>query len=308
MPGENNHGNTIGVLAGWGDFPLQVAKALKARGYRVVVVGVRDHADPQLAEIADVFAWTGIAQLTWTAHFFRKHGAEVAAMAGKIHKVLIYQPWLVVRHLPDWQSLRAFWPYFISNQRDRKDDTILGMICDYFRQRGVNFVPATDFAPELLRPQGVLTRRTPSEADWRDIAFGWQIAKELGRLDCGQSVAVKDMACLALEAIEGTDRCIERAGQLCKIGAFTVVKTAKPNQDMRFDVPTIGLRTLQTMVNARAKVLAFEAQRTIVLEEAKVIDFANRHGICVVSLSQEQALQGLAPHNAPDSSAHRAAA
>ena len=287
MPQSSSCQETVGLLAGWGDYPLQVAKALKARGYRVAAMAVRDHADPKLAELVDVFGWTGVSHFSRTARFFRQHGAHTAAMAGKIHKVLIYQPWLIIRHLPDVSSLRALWPYFISNRRDRKDDTLLKMICDFFAQRGITFVPATDFAPELLRQEGLLTHRPPSASEWRDIAFGWHIAKELGRLDVGQSVAVKDQAALALEAIEGTDRCIERAGQLCRVGGFTVVKTAKPNQDMRFDVPTIGIKTLETMVAARAKVLAIEAHKTIVLEEPRLVDFANQKGLTLISVTAE---------------------
>ena len=144
--------------------------------------------------------------------------------------------------------------------------------------------PATDYAPELLLPPGRLTSRGPNSWQMKDIQFGWRMAKEMGRLDIGQSVAVKDQAVLAVEAVEGTDQCIRRAGSLCPAGGFTVVKVAKPQQDMRFDVPTIGLGTLETMVQSGASVLAVEAGKTILLDQADVIAYADRHKLVIVSL------------------------
>jgi hypothetical protein len=143
--------------------------------------------------------------------------------------------------------------------------------------------PATDFAPQLLAPPGQLTRRAPSASERQDIEFGWTLAKELGRLDIGQSVAVKGRAVIAVEAVEGTDACIRRAGELCPQGGFTVVKVAKPQQDMRFDVPTIGLGTIQSLIAAGAKVLAIEAGKTIVVDRNEVVALADKHGLTIVS-------------------------
>ncbi|MHC4179732.1 MAG: LpxI family protein, partial [Planctomycetota bacterium] len=175
-------------------------------------------------------------------------------------------------------------PHFITRRKDCRDDTLLTAIVDEFGCEGIRFAPATDFAPELLAAEGQLTRRGPSAWQWKDIEFGWQIAKELGRLDIGQSVAVKDQAVLAVEAVEGTDQCIRRAGSLCTAGGFTVVKVAKPQQDMRFDVPTIGRGTLETMVESGGRVLAVEAERTIILDQAELIDFSNRNKLIIVTL------------------------
>ena len=171
-----------------------------------------------------------------------------------------------------------------TRHKDCRDDSLAGAIVAEFAAEGIHFAPPTDYVPELLVKPGRLTRRGPSEWQEKDVAFGWQIAKEMGRLDIGQSVAVKDQAVMAVEAVEGTDECIRRAGSLCRAGGFTVVKVAKPQQDMRFDVPTIGLRTLQTMVEAGGKVLAVEAGRTILLDQADVIEFANRHGLIIVAI------------------------
>jgi hypothetical protein len=190
---------------------------------------------------------------------------------------------MLLRHLPDWQAIKTFWPHFIGHRADRKDDTLLGTLVDAFARGGIDFRPATDFAPELLVKNGALTARRPTAAERADVEFGWRLAKEMGRLDVGQSVAVKGRAVLAVEAIEGTDECIRRAGALCTAGGFTVVKVAKPQQDMRFDVPTIGLGTLETMVAAGAAVLAIEADKTILLDEPQVIAFADRHRLAIVA-------------------------
>jgi DUF1009 family protein len=207
-------------------------------------------------------------------------------MAGKVHKIELYRPGAWLKYFPDWRTVRTFYPHFIRAKADRKDDTLLRAIVDTFATGGVAFGPATDFAPELLVKTGCLTRREPSIAERKDIEFGWRLAKEMGRLDVGQSVAIKNRTPLAIEAIEGTDQCIRRAGELCSSGGFTVVKVAKPQQDMRFDVPTIGLGTLETMVAAGGRVLAVEAGRTILIDEPQVVAYAERHGLTVIALDR----------------------
>jgi DUF1009 family protein len=210
-------------------------------------------------------------------------------MAGKFHKVKLFEPWVWFKHLPDWRALRRFAPHFIFNSRDRKDDTLLAALVDEFAADGIAFQPATNYLPELLVKLGQLTARGPSSRERKDIAFGWKLAREMGRLDVGQSVVVKGQAALAIEAIEGTDECIRRAGILCDAGEFTVVKVAKPQQDMRFDVPTIGLGTLRSMVAAGGRVLAIEAEKTIVIDRPEVVRFADEHGLCVVAVNEELA-------------------
>jgi DUF1009 family protein len=148
----------------------------------------------------------------------------------------------------------------------------------------MTFASALDFCPELLVKEGILTRRAPTPREQQDIEFGWMLAKEMGRLDVGQSVAVKEKATLAVEAIEGTDRCIERAGQLCRSGGWSLVKVAKPQQDMRFDVPTIGVSTIENLHRAGAKVLAIEADQTILLDRDDVIARADCYGLSIVAM------------------------
>ncbi len=275
----------IGLVAGWGNFPLAVARAMKRQGYCVYCLGIRDHADPQLATICDDFRLVGIAKLGRHIRYFRRHGVRRATMAGKIFKAkMLFHRWGWVRHLPDWRCCRTFYPHFVARTKDRKDDTLMTTLIDAYAEDGIIFAPATDFAPELLVNYGSLTDRRPSGRQLKDIEFGWQLAKELGRVDVGQTVVVKGLAAIAVEAVEGTDECIRRAGQLCPQGGFTVVKVAKPQQDMRFDVPTIGLGTVQTLVESGGKVLAIEAGKTIVVDEPEVREFARRHRLVLVAI------------------------
>ena len=288
----------VGLIAGWGRYPVVVAEALRREGHQVYCLAIKDHASPALAPLCDDFQWIGLAKVGRAIRYFRRRGVTSATMAGKFHKTLLYQPWVWLRHLPDWHSVRTFYPYFVTTHKDRKDDTLLGAVADAFGAGGITLGPATEYAPELLVKHGCLSSRRPTESQQKDIEFGWRLAKELGRLDVGQSVAVKNRSCLAVEAIEGTDECVRRAGQLCKSGGFAVVKVAKPQQDMRFDVPTIGLGTLETMLAAGARVLAVEAGRTIVIDQPAVVEFANRHKLILVALDhtgEHVAMSAVAP-------------
>ncbi len=276
----------MGLIAGWGNFPLEVARALKRQGYQVYCLGIRGHADAELATICDDFRFVGIAKLGGHIRYFRRNQVHQATMAGKIFKAkMLFQRWGWIGHLPDWRCCRTFYPHFVARSKDRKDDTLLTTLVDTYAEDGIIFAPATDFAPELLVKHGPLTNRKPTSAQMKDIQFGWRLAKELGRVDVGQTVVVKGLAAIAVEAVEGTDECIRRAGMLCPQGDFTVVKVAKPQQDMRFDVPTIGLGTVKTLVEAGGRVLAVEAGKTIIVDEPKVVAYAQRHRLTLVAIS-----------------------
>jgi DUF1009 family protein len=273
----------VGLIAGWGQYPFRVATALRDQGCEVYGLGVRDHADPALAELCTKFGWIGVASIGRATRFFRRHQVRDATMAGKIHKIQLFQLRTWLRHCPDWTTIQTFWPHFISGKQDRKDDTLLTAICDAFANGGVRFGPATDYAPELLVKYGQLTANAPTAMQQKDIEFGWQLAREMGRLDVGQCIVVKNRAVIAVEAIEGTDECIKRAAELCGSG-YTVVKVAKPQQDMRFDVPTIGIGTLENMAATGGRVLAIQEKMTIIIDEQAVVEFANRHNIAIVAL------------------------
>jgi DUF1009 family protein len=268
-------------LAGSGRFPIAFAEKARGLGLAVVCVGIRHEAAPELAGLVRRFYWAGVARLGRMIRCFKAEGVERVVMAGKIHKTALHTPWRLLRFWPDWRTLR-FW--FGRPRPDNRDDTLLLGVIDEFARDGLRFASALDLCPELLVRPGVLTRRPPSAAERRDIAFGWQLAKEMGRLDVGQSVAVKERAVLAVEAIEGTDRAIARAGELCRAGGFVVVKVAKPQQDMRFDVPTVGAATVESLRRAGGRVLAIEAGKTILLDAEQTVTLADRHGLTIVAL------------------------
>lgn len=274
----------IGLVAGWGNYPIVVAETLRKQGYETYCLGVAGHADATLGSLCHGFHWIGVAKLGGAIRYFRQNGVTVAVMAGKLHKTVLFHPWMWFRCLPDLRMIRAAIPHFLTRSKDCRDDSLLGMLVREFAADGIRFLPATDFVPELLVEPGQLTRRGPSSWQSKDIHFGWRMAKEMGRLDIGQSVAVMNQTVLAVEAIEGTDACIRRAGSLCRTGGFTVVKVAKPKQDMRFDVPTIGPGTVQTIIDSGGRVLAVEARRTIVLDSQSVVELADRHGLVIVAL------------------------
>jgi DUF1009 family protein len=276
-------GEIVGILAGWGRYPVVVAEEIRRRGGRTAILAIRDHADAALEPLADVHGHVGVAEIGAAVDFFRHTGARRATMAGKIHKSKIFARGAWTRHLPDWTGLATFWPHFVSRRRDNRDDSLLGAIAAAFDAAGVTICPATDFAPDLLAGDGVIAGPAPTRQQLADVVFGWRLAKELGRLDIGQTVVVKNRAPLALEAIEGTDECIRRAGRLCPTGGMTVVKVAKPQQDLRFDMPTIGAGTLESLAAAGAVVLAIEAGQTILIDEPEVAAAASRLGITMIS-------------------------
>ena len=275
----------LGLLAGSGQFPVTFADAARRQGFHVHAIGIAGMASQELAGTCHRFVSCGLGRVGKAIRTFRRAGIDQVVMAGKIDKTSLLRSWRILRLCPDWRALHLWFRYAC---RDKKDDTLLLAVVREFERDGITFHSALDFCPELLVNHGFLTRRRPSPTQWRDIKFGWQMAKEIGRLDIGQTVIVRDTAVLAVEAIEGTDAAIRRAGELCRRSGFTVIKVAKPQQDMRFDVPTVGIETIQTMVAAGGLVLAIESDRTILLDSDEVIELADRLGITIVALKAEE--------------------
>ncbi len=272
-------GAPIGLLAGSGRFPILFAEAAQRQGLPVACVGIKYEVSEELRALCESFQVVGIAKLGRMIRAFRKVGVKHIVMAGKVTKNVMYTPWRMLQLCPD---LRTIHWWYRGQRADNRDDGLLLSIIAEFERDGITFASALDYCPELLVKDGILTRRGPTPAEQKDIDFGWSLAKEMGRLDVGQSVAIKERAALAVEAIEGTDRCIERAGHLCRAGGWTLVKVAKPQQDMRFDVPTIGVTTIENLHKARARVLAIETGKTILLDQAEVIALADRYGLSIV--------------------------
>ena len=274
----------IGLIAGAGRFPLAVAQRAREAGIPVVCVGLAGLADPALAPLCTHYRTMRRMSLGFIIRTFQRGGVARWTMAGKVHKHHYFRPWRLFRLIPDWRALRV---WYFRSRSDHRDDSLLLSVIREFEGAGLLCVSALDLCPELLVRPGVLTKRPPTAQEEADIAFGWGLAKEMGRFDVGQSVMVRERTVLAVEAIEGTDQAILRAGQLCKRGGFVVVKVAKPQQDRRFDVPTVGSETVEVMRRAGAKVLAIEAARTIFLDEAETIALADRYGLTITARSDD---------------------
>ena len=275
----------LGLLAGAGEFPIRFARAARNAGHYVYGLGVRGMASEELAHECDEFRFSPLARLGKAIRLFRKANVQRIIMAGKIEKTVLFHPFRWIRLMPDWRGFHMWYRYARQN---KKDDTILLAVIREFERDGFLFDSALKYCPELLVKHGFLTHRRPSAAQWKDIRFGWDLAREMGRLDIGQTVVVNDAAVIAVEAIEGTDRCIRRAGELCRRGGFTVVKVAKPLQDMRFDVPTIGVETIKTMHESGGKILAIESGMTIIISPEDVANLADKFGISIVAVNADE--------------------
>ncbi len=265
----------LGLIAGQGRFPLEVARSARRSGQRLVCVALRDLTEPAIEEEVEEVVWIHLGEAANGIAAFHKAGVSEAVMAGKVPKNLIIGDTEPLRFDGSAQQL-------MDGLSDRKDDTILGAIADFLEKVGIRLLPQWALSPDLLAGTGPLGSATPSDEQRADIAFGLPIAKTMGELDIGQTVVVKGRAVLAVEAIEGTDAAIRRAGEIAPGGC--VVKVAKPAQDPRFDVPTIGLGTLESLSAARASLLAFEAGATVVLHREELARRADAEGIPIVGV------------------------
>jgi DUF1009 family protein len=271
----------IGLIAGWGRLPVLFVEKAKTLGIPVICVGIRGMADRAALEPhCHRFYWSRVAALNRPVRCFKREGVRRWTMAGKVFKVKLFSASRWFTLLPDVRMVRF---YFFRKRPDNADDTLTLALIDEYAREGLVCTSALELCPELLVRPGLLTRRPPTTREEADIEYGWKLAKEMGRLDVGQSVAVRERAVLAVEAIEGTDAAIRRAGELCAGGGFVVVKVAKPQQDMRFDVPTIGPSTIETIKKAGGRVLAIEAEKTILIDEQDTIRLADEAGITIVA-------------------------
>lgn len=260
-----------GLIAGNGQFPFLVVNGAKAAGAELAVVAIKEETDPAIERVADVVQWVGIGQLGKMIAFFKKHSVEKAMMAGQVKHVQIFSG-----ALPDLRMIRMLW-----NLPKRNTDSLIGGVADEMGREGIELIDSTYFITDHLAPHGVMTKRAPNETEVGNIEYGLHIASEIARLDLGQTIVVRAKACVAIEAMEGTDATILRAGDLAN-GKLTVVKVAKPDQDMRFDVPVIGVPTIEHMVKAGATCLSVTAGKTLIFDREKMIALADRHKITVV--------------------------
>lgn len=263
----------IGLISGSGNFPMIFAESARSEGLEVVAVAHRGETMPELAEVVEKILWIKLGQLGKLVDFFKDEGVNEVVMAGGIDKKNIYR-----KVWPDMKAL-SLW----SKLKNRLDDGILRAVAGILGDEGIKVVESTLFLKSLMAPKGTLTKKSPEEHEQKDVDFGWKIAKEIGGLDIGQCIVVKDLVVVAVEAIEGTDETIRRGGKLAKKGAI-VVKVLKPNQDLRFDLPAVGLQTIRTMLEVEASCLAIEAGSVIMFEKEEMIREADRSGIAIVAL------------------------
>jgi DUF1009 family protein len=269
----------LGLLAGNGRFPFLVAQEARKNGRRVVAVAFVEEADPSLEGLVDSIYWIHVGQMGKWIKTFRSEGVEEVVMAGLVRHSNMYAD--IKKFRLDVRALKMFW-----NLKDRKADTILGAIGDELAKDGLTLIPSIKYLTHCLAPKGILTKRKPTGDESADIIFGYKIAKAMAGQDIGQTVCVKNKAVIAVEAMEGTDQCIRRAGTMSR-GNFVVMKVAKPKQDLRFDVPVIGLNTIETFQEAGGGVLAIEANKTLVLDQEKLVEWANAEKICIVGVDSE---------------------
>ena len=263
------------MIAGNGRFPIIFADNARKLGYHVSAVAHEGETDPELERHVDCIQWIKIGQLNKLIHAFKEDGIQQAVMLGGIKKTHVFT---TVR--PDFRTLAlaarvALW----------KDDDILREFAAELEREGIVICESTFGLEGILVEEGSLTSRTPTKKEWEDIRYGWQVAEAIGRLDIGQCVVIKDKVVVAVEAVEGTDGAIKRGGELAKDGAV-VVKRCKPQQDLRFDLPAIGPRTIEVMASVKATVLAVEAGRTVILDREVVLEKARSFGIALVGIKQ----------------------
>ncbi len=267
-----NHSIPIGLIAGGGNFPILIAQAAQKEGKKVVVVAHEGETRPELAPLVEKIFWIRLGEFGKLIRIFKSEGVKDVIMAGGIDKKKMFSK---VR--PDLKGL-----LILAKMGHRKDDFILRTVATELEKEGLQVYPSTAFLPSLLAPPGVLTKRIPTAEEKRDIDFGWAQAKELGKLDIGQCLVVRNGAVVAVEAIEGTDETIRRGGQLAREKAV-VIKVSKPFQDLRFDLPAVGEQTIRTMVEVKANVLAVEAHKTLIFDREATVRLADKYKMVIVS-------------------------
>jgi DUF1009 family protein len=277
----------LGLIAGNGRFPFLLLDAARAHGLGVVVAAIKEETDPEIdaraaADPAIRVHWMSLGELSRLIETFQAEGVTRAVMAGQVKHTQIFSS---IR--PDWRLAKL-----LLNLRRRNTDMLLGAVAKVLEDEGIELISSTHYLEPLLAKSGVLTKRAPTEEEAKDIAYGRTVARGVAAYDLGQTVVIAAQACVAVEAMEGTDATIERAGVLfARLGdgastlsrALTVVKVAKPNQDMRFDVPVIGVATVEAMIRAGATCLAVEAGRTLLFDAAAILALADESKIAVVA-------------------------
>jgi DUF1009 family protein len=263
----------FGLIAGNGKFPFLVVEGARKAGASLAVAAIREETDPAIERVAERVVWVGIGQLGKMIRFFKREGVRQAIMAGQVKHVQIFSG-----ALPDVRMLKM-----LLRLPRRNTDALIGAVADELASEGIELIDSTYFLQDHLPRAGTLTRREPTERERGDIDYGLEVAREIARLDLGQTIVVRSRACVAIEAMEGTDATVKRAGELAR-GRLTVVKVAKPDQDMRFDVPVVGVPTVETMIEAGATCLCVTAGKTLIFDREEMLKLADAKRISIVAV------------------------
>jgi DUF1009 family protein len=270
------HNKILGLVAGGGQFPLLVADGARRQGYSVVAVAFDKETSSAINQAADRVLWVKLGQLGKLIKFLQKEDASVVVFAGPINKPGAFD----IR--PDLRAIKL-----LLGLKSRNDNFLLSAVAGELRAENLKVVSALEFVPELVSPSGYISKRRPTQGEREDILFGWPLIKEIGAMDIGQCIAVKERVVIAVEAIEGTDETILRAGNLAGKN-FTIIKTFKPGQDSRIDLPALGLGTVETMIRAKASCLAYEAESSLFFDMEKALSLADRHKIAIVGVAPDK--------------------
>ena len=262
-----------GLIAGNGKFPFLVVEGARRAGAELSVVAIREETDPAIERVAERVEWVGIGQLGKMIRFFKREGVRQAIMAGQVKHVQIFSG-----SLPDVRMLKM-----LLRLPRRNTDALIGAVAGELAGEGIELIDSTYFLQDHLPAEGTLTRRAPTTGERGDIEYGLEVAREIARLDLGQTIVIRSRACVAIEAMEGTDAVIARAGELAR-GRLTVVKVAKPDQDMRFDVPVVGVPTIQTMIDAGATCLCLTAGKTLMFDREEMVRLADERRIVITAV------------------------
>lgn len=266
-------GRKFGLIAGNGRFPFLVLEGARAEGVEMAVAAIKEETDASIETLARVIEWISVGHLNKLIKFFKREGVTQAIMAGQVKHVQIFK----LNALPDLRMAKM-----LARLKRRNTDALIGAVCDELESEGITLMDSTTFLQPLLARAGSLTKREPSRHELDDIEYGLHVATELARLDLGQTIVVKNQAVVALEAMEGTDATIRRASELVRGRPLTVIKVAKPNQDMRFDVPVIGLNTMDTLRDCNVTAMSVTADKTLIFDRAETLAVANQHKIAIV--------------------------
>lgn len=272
----------LGLIAGQGRLPFLVARGAKKAGLSVICAGLDGNASRELEKQVDKFYNVPLARPGSWIRKLKKHNVRDTVMVGRVAKKRIYTPWRILRYLPDWRAFRIW--YWRLRKKSIKNETLLSALADELKTGGIILQNSTEYCKDQLADKGVITRNKPPETVRADIEFALPIARKVADLDIGQALTVGEREVIAVEAIEGTAKLIERTGTYCKKGGWTLVKVAKADQDMRFDVPCVGADTIKSLAENKARALTVQAGKTIIIDKEQTVKLADKLGISIIGV------------------------